>query len=91
MTRRTVRTCSSIERLRMARSLSSSLELKEAFSLFDRIGGGVIRVRDLAFVMRSIGYQASQTELEQMIREVDRDGASETAVPLRLDRSHVVV
>ena len=64
---------------RMASSLSSSLELKEAFSLFDRVGGGVIRLRDLAFVMRSIGYQASQTELEQMIRQVDRDGTSETS------------
>ena len=63
----------------MASSLSSSLELKEAFSLFDRVGGGVIRLRDLAFVMRSIGYQASQTELEQMIRQVDRDGTSETS------------
>ncbi len=51
-------------------------ELKEAFALFDRIGGGVIRTRDLGFVMRSIGYETTPVELEQMIREVDQDGAS---------------
>ena len=52
------------------------LELKEAFALFDRIGGGIISTRDLAFVMDSIGYQATPSQLEQMIREVDRDGKS---------------
>ena len=49
-------------------------ELKEAFALFDRFGGGMIRSRDLAFVMRSIGYQTNPIELEKMIREVDQDG-----------------
>ena len=50
------------------------VDLKEAFALFDRVGGGVIRTRDLAFVMRSIGYQTTPVELEQMIREADQDG-----------------
>ncbi len=49
-------------------------ELKDAFALFDRLGGGVISTKDLAFVMRSIGYQTTPSELEQMIREVDQDG-----------------
>ncbi len=48
--------------------------LKEAFALFDRLGGGVIRTKDLAYVMHSIGYQTTPSELEQMIREVDQDG-----------------
>jgi Ca2+-binding EF-hand superfamily protein len=50
------------------------IELKEAFALFDRVGGGVIRTKDLAYVMHSIGYQTTPSELEQMIREVDQDG-----------------
>jgi hypothetical protein len=53
-----------------------SIELKDAFALFDRLGGGVISTKDLAFVMRSIGYQTTPSELEQMIREVDQDGSS---------------
>jgi Ca2+-binding EF-hand superfamily protein len=53
-----------------------SIELKDAFALFDRLGGGVISTKDLAFVMRSIGYQTTPSELEQMIQEVDQDGSS---------------
>ena len=50
------------------------VELKEAFTLFDRLGGGVISIQDLDFVMHSVDYQVTQSELECMIREVDRDG-----------------
>jgi calmodulin len=53
------------------------IELKEAFALFDRIGTGVIRTKDLGHVMRSIGYQTTPSELEKMIREVDQDGLLE--------------
>jgi Ca2+-binding EF-hand superfamily protein len=34
----------------------------------------MISTKDIAFVMRSIGYQATPSELEQMIRHVDQDG-----------------
>jgi hypothetical protein len=34
--------------------------------------------RDLAFVMRSIGYETTPIELEQMIRQVDQDGSRTT-------------
>ncbi|CAF5199694.1 unnamed protein product, partial [Rotaria magnacalcarata] len=54
-------------------SIEQENELKEAFALFDRLGGGVISIQDLAFVIRSIGYQTTPSELESMIREVDRD------------------
>ncbi|CAF2426691.1 unnamed protein product [Rotaria sp. Silwood2] len=55
-------------------SIEQENQLKEAFALFDRIGGGVIRTKDLAYVIHSIGYQTTPAELEQMIREVDQDG-----------------
>ena len=35
----------------------------------------MISKKDLAFVMRSIGYQTTLSELDQMIREVDQDGS----------------
>ncbi|CAF1126551.1 unnamed protein product [Rotaria sordida] len=55
-------------------SIEQENKLKEAFALFDRLGGGVISIQDLAFVMRSIGYETTPSELESMIREVDQDG-----------------
>lgn len=57
------------------RNFQFSIELKDAFALFDRLGGGVISTKDLAYVMRSIGYQTSPSEIEQMIREADQDGS----------------
>lgn len=61
----------------ISRFVCLEIELKEAFALFDRVGGGVIRTKDLGHVMRSIGYQTTPLELEQMIREVDQDGLLE--------------
>ncbi|CAF0729933.1 unnamed protein product [Adineta steineri] len=55
-------------------SIEQDNKLKEAFALFDRVGSGVIRTKDLEHVMHSIGYQATSAELERMIREVDLDG-----------------
>ena len=34
----------------------------------------MISTKDIAFVMQSIGYQTTPSELEQMIRQVDQDG-----------------
>lgn len=50
------------------------LGLKDAFALFDRLGGGVIRTKDLAYVMHSIGYETTPNELERMIQDADQDG-----------------
>ncbi|CAF1171357.1 unnamed protein product [Adineta ricciae] len=55
-------------------SIEQDNKLKEAFALFDRVGGGVIRTKDLEHVMQCIGYQTTPGELEQMIQEVDIDG-----------------
>ncbi|KAL3873879.1 hypothetical protein ACJMK2_036962 [Sinanodonta woodiana] len=49
-------------------------ELREAFSLFDKDGDGDISVKELGSVMKSLGQNPSEKELEDMIREVDVDG-----------------
>ena len=45
-------------------------EFKEAFSLFDRDGDGTIDADELGTVMRSMGHQPTEEEVEDMIREV---------------------
>ncbi|KAK3097154.1 hypothetical protein FSP39_006899 [Pinctada imbricata] len=49
-------------------------EFKEAFSLFDKEGDGTITTKELGTVMRSLGQNPSETELQSMINEVDADG-----------------
>merc|ERR1712088_822872 len=49
-------------------------EFKEAFSLFDKDGAGTITTKELATVMRSLGQNPTEAELQDMINEVDVDG-----------------
>ncbi|KPM43572.1 hypothetical protein AK830_g3017 [Neonectria ditissima] len=48
-------------------------EFKEAFSLFDKDGDGQITTKELGTVMRSLGQNPSESELQDMINEVDAD------------------
>ena len=45
-------------------------EFKEAFSLFDKDGDGTITTKELGTVMRSLGQNPNETELQYMIKEV---------------------
>ncbi|KAF8347538.1 calmodulin [Amanita rubescens] len=51
-----------------------SEEFKEAFSLFDKDGDGTITSKELGIVMRSLGQNPTEAELQDMINEVDADG-----------------
>lgn len=46
-------------------------EFKEAFSLFDKNNDGKITTKELGTVMRSLGQNPSESELNDMINEVD--------------------
>ncbi|CAF4651320.1 unnamed protein product [Rotaria socialis] len=50
-------------------------EFKEAFSLFDKDGDGTITTKELGTVMRSLGQNPTEAELQDMINEVDADGS----------------
>ena len=53
---------------------NSSTEFKEAFSLFDKDGDGTISTKELGTVMRSLGQNPTEKELQDMVNEVDVDG-----------------
>ncbi|CAF91408.1 unnamed protein product, partial [Tetraodon nigroviridis] len=56
-------------------------EFKEAFSLFDKDGDGTITTKELGTVMRSLGQNPTEAELQDMINEVDAD---EGVLPLKM-------
>lgn len=52
-------------------------EFKEAFALFDKDGDGTITTIELGIVMKSLGQNPTEMELQDMINEVDSDGNGE--------------
>lgn len=42
--------------------------------MFDKDGDGCITTKELGTVMRSLGQNPTETELQDMINEVDADG-----------------
>ena len=50
------------------------LEFKEAFGLFDPKDEGFITSKELGSVMRSLGENPTEAELQDMVNEVDGDG-----------------
>lgn len=47
--------------------------LKEAFKLFDSDGDGVITKEELGAIMNSLGHNATPTEIEDLINDIDLD------------------
>uniref|UniRef100_A0A803YDN9 Calmodulin 2 n=1 Tax=Meleagris gallopavo TaxID=9103 RepID=A0A803YDN9_MELGA len=60
--------------LRVLTPFCCCTEFKEAFSLFDKDGDGTITTKELGTVMRSLGQNPTEAELQDMINEVDADG-----------------
>lgn len=44
-------------------------EFKEAFSLFDKDGDGTITTKELGTVMRSLGQNPTEAELQDMVKK----------------------
>ncbi|WFD06363.1 hypothetical protein MVES1_001708 [Malassezia vespertilionis] len=64
------------ERLSRIETMAEHLteEFKEAFSLFDKDGDGSITTKELGTVMRSLGQNPTEAELQDMVNEIDADG-----------------
>ena len=51
-----------------------SLEIKEAFHMFDPGNSGHIETKDLGTAVRSLGQNPSEADVKEMIKEADRRG-----------------
>ncbi|ORY84808.1 hypothetical protein BCR37DRAFT_251924 [Protomyces lactucae-debilis] len=54
--------------------MSSENLTEEQISLFDKDGDGNITTKELGTVMRSLGQNPTEAELQDMVNEVDADG-----------------
>lgn len=57
-----------------SKNITDFTEFKEAFKLFDKDGDGTITTKELGTVMRSLGQNPTEAELQDMVNEVDEDG-----------------
>ncbi|KAL1457265.1 hypothetical protein MTO96_027705 [Rhipicephalus appendiculatus] len=65
-------------------SEDATVEIREAFALFDKDGNGVISTKELGKVMRALGQYPTEAELKEMIAEVDTDGNGTVEFPVFL-------
>jgi calmodulin len=64
----------------MARKMNNTdkdAEIREAFNVFDKDGSGKISSEELRHIMKSLGEDLTDDEIQQMIREADTDGDGE--------------
>ncbi|KAM6437412.1 uncharacterized protein PHA67_024167 [Liasis olivaceus] len=67
----------------MANQLSEEkvAEVKDAFTLFDEDGDGLITTRELGTVMRSLGKNPTESELQSMINQLDANSNGKVDFP----------
>lgn len=59
---------------RKVKQADTDSELRAAFAVFDRDGSGTISAEELRSVMKSIGENLSDAEIDEMIKEADGNG-----------------
>merc|ERR1712045_515438 len=50
-------------------------EIKEAFDIFDSDGSGTIDPKELKSAMQSLGFEAKNQTIYQMVSDLDADGS----------------
>ena len=63
----------------MAHNLSQEklIEYKTAFEFYDKDGDGTITLKELGAILKNLGKNPTQKQLEQMYIEIDSDGNGE--------------
>ena len=52
----------------------SDAELRAAFKVFDKDGSGTINAQELFQVMKQIGEDFTEAQIDEMLKEADHDG-----------------
>ena len=52
----------------------SDAELRAAFDVFDKDGNGTISADELRSLMKSIGEELTDQDIDEMLKEADKDG-----------------
>ena len=60
---------------RVTKAEDTDEELRRAFQVFDRDNSGTISTDELRDVLKSVGENLTETELDEMMRQVDVDGS----------------
>jgi len=74
-------TCARCDYDRKLKEFANSLSeekirtFKEMFQMFDKDGDGTISTKELGAVLRSLGLNPGQDEIDEMIEETDRDNS----------------
>lgn len=55
-------------------------DIKEAFSLFDTAGSGVIDTKDLKVAMRALGFEPRKEEIKKMMNDVDKENSGKLSL-----------
>jgi len=55
-------------------------DIKEAFSLFDTQGSGLIDSKDLKVAMRALGFEPRKEEIKKMLKDVEPDSCGKLSV-----------
>jgi calmodulin len=71
------------------RELDTEQELYNAFKVFDKDGSGTISSDELRNVLKSLGEDLSDEELDEMIKLADRNG--DGSIDCKLRHVHVAV
>ena len=56
-------------------------DFKEAFSLFDKDGDGIIKISELPLLIRSLNQNPTNAEINEMINEIDTEGTGQLDFP----------
>merc|ERR1712241_235932 len=56
-------------------------EFQDAFAFYDSDHDGIINAHELSLILRSIGQNPTEAELQDMVNEVDKDGTGSLDFP----------